>query len=545
MATPSPTPYSTEKYEVSEGAEYFHNLPGRPDNDFSTEGKYYMYAAIFAGLPMTLFVLGMCGYYIFLCVRSGCCSAFCNSICCCKGLVARIICCCNICGWKDCCCADTSHENKVKKTCFCYFNKNSEACCHNGLLTKRDDSKRPWMRIRLVLVAIFIVGFGLNFGVIDGKRHLEKAVKLLGGALQDLGDVFDDIATYAEDLADSGSSMKSDGSTLKSTCSASTSSVGGMFVSYGTAIETAGDAMSSSLGSLPDRFQKLGKSVEKNGLAALSYSQGGAFLLLGTIFGALGIVASLMYEGKWFCFRFSSNLLACSSIIGIFVMFMLTFAVTIELLIGQVVGDFCYEGPGQSIGELAVGSFNSSNPFFGKVLTYYSSCQGSNPFSEHYNSAKEQAEFAATAVTTYSGVITADSSCTQSAFSDIQVQSNLLAASDSSDPLYNLYNAIGCAAVNPIFAKTLDKALCGSFIDGFYNLFGFHSSLCVYTYIALFLISFLRWDLQNKESHGHTVEGSTFSDTVVDAHKVEGGEAVKEQPADEGVKMVEVREGNY
>ena len=48
MATPSPTPYSTEKYEVSVGAEYFHNLPGRPDNDFSTEGKYYMNAAIFA-----------------------------------------------------------------------------------------------------------------------------------------------------------------------------------------------------------------------------------------------------------------------------------------------------------------------------------------------------------------------------------------------------------------------------------------------------------------------------------------------------------------
>ena len=69
MATPSPTPYSSTKYDVSDGADGFHNLPGRTDNEFQPDTfSYWLDIFIVAGMPWFLvsYFRGLCALYLIV-----------------------------------------------------------------------------------------------------------------------------------------------------------------------------------------------------------------------------------------------------------------------------------------------------------------------------------------------------------------------------------------------------------------------------------------------------------------------------------------------
>ena len=217
-------------------------------------------------------------------------------------------------------------------------------------------------------------------------------------------------------------------------------------------------------------------------------------------------------------------------------------AVVFELLIGQAIGDFCYDGPGVNA-EVLVSLTNMT--FFSDITTYYTSCSGTNPFQDSYDSALDAFGSAATVISESSAYLQIDpnygTNCNANDggyYSTYEGYTTTLAKDDDGNPLANIFDSIGCSALNPIFAKVLDEALCTSFIDGFYTLFCVHTMVIIFTYIAMFIISFLRWDLQRAEAHNEAAGGK-----AVDGENVENPVGVVDG-ADVEEANVEMRESS-
>ena len=532
MATPSPTPFSTSKYDVSAGADGFHNLPGR-DSDFDPGSSEYL-GGVFglAALPVILCVIFLWVYFIFLCVRNGCCSCCVNSWICCKGRLIWCLCCCDIFKCKATCCPAVEEHNKAKAH-FPFFNKNADARCHNGCFSTR--TERNWKKARAAILIVFFACFSINIGVMVGQASLVESFKTLADAFYDLADIFENIQNYAIDFSELGADMETNGNKLVSTCVYSwTDAVGVVLAAYGKSIYDVGIALDGALSNLPDKIDDLGDSTDNFGSRYMAFSSAGAALLLGTIFASLGMVAAMLPERRLVCCRFATNALACTSVIGIVTLFLLSITVMVELIIGQFVGDFCYDGPGKSLGELTIEHFNKTSPFFTKIVTHYTSCSGVNPFDSYYDDATKYAKLAADQIVSSQELIDRDGGCNDDAYSSISTSANLLYAKIDTNPLWNMYGEVGCSSLNPVFSKVLDDALCTHFIDGFYTLFSVHCTVLVFTYASMLLISFLRWDLQVLENHNSVGDGPPGSVAVapVLGRKDDEGD-VEMRPAEE------------
>jgi hypothetical protein len=386
---------------------------------------------------------------------------------------------------------------------------------HNGCFVKRggvENDSKVWMKVRFVVMAIAISCFAINIGVMVGKASLEEAIGSLADSMYDLAEVFDDLLDAAdkENLGEGETSMYSVGASMnyhatavRDSCTwAATKNYGSSLMTYGVAIRDVGSSMATAIGDIPDDINNFGDTINNFGTTYISYSSVGAVLLLGTIFASLVLVGSLIPEWDFICCGLSSTMLAVANVIGVISLFVMAIFVFIELYIGMIIGDFCYAGPGVSLGVMANDFFNASSPFFANILTYYTSCEGKNPFQGYYNDALTNFDLASGVIAEASNSIKVlDTACSAADFDAYDANAKILGTSETTNPLHNMYVAIGCSALNPVLKKAIDTAMCTHFIDGFYVLFATHAAVLVFTYFAMIAISFMRRDIQQDKAN--------------------------------------------
>ena len=357
----------TTKFDPTDEVTRFHNLP-RPYGDNTFEigtdelGEYIIGTLMLAMLPSVFFVLFICFYFNFLCIRSGCCSWICNAS---KQWRGFLKCCC-CCGGRyavDLCCplADKGAETTVDfKGCMscCLCRKNKTACCHNGCPGTREDKKA--VEARFLAILAFIGLICLQIGPFWGLNALNDAVSEVADGLSHLSDTFSDLESNFKDIQSDGLSIKSNADSFGPSCTYDAAkSIASSMSSSGYAIAVSGDTMVNIIGDTADVLDNWADTVETRGTEFLQYWNEdsstkvtyGAFFFLGVLYAVSGLFGAICCETKSHLCRIATGCLAFSSWVGILILLILTITISLELLIGVVVSDMCYDGPVNGIME--------------------------------------------------------------------------------------------------------------------------------------------------------------------------------------------------
>ena len=134
-----------------------------------------------------------------------------------------------------------------------------------------------------------------------------------------------------------------------------------------------------------------------------------------------------------------------------------------EVSASVAIADYCYAGPGEA--TVALAEYAEVDEGSLKLATYYTSCEGENPFLP-----------ITTNLTEAFGMLNATAqSMKNQGFCDADSMNGLSeTAGLTASSVQNVLGAVSCRALNIVFTGLTHDALCGPFLDGVYMCWVIH-----------------------------------------------------------------------
>eukprot|EP00618_Florenciella_parvula_P001559 CAMPEP_0119544018 /NCGR_PEP_ID=MMETSP1344-20130328/54479_1 /TAXON_ID=236787 /ORGANISM="Florenciella parvula, Strain CCMP2471" /LENGTH=548 /DNA_ID=CAMNT_0007588457 /DNA_START=113 /DNA_END=1759 /DNA_ORIENTATION=+ len=501
MATPSPTPWATTRYEATGAVDHFHaSARVSGTNEFPiddpTDVDYYVGVISTAFLPLAVVIIIMLPcYWSFLCCRNRCCHS------------------------KKCCCKGEDGEGF--------------AGAH---------PKNHWAG-RIFLFGCFALIVGLNLGINNVRLEVAEGSVKVTELLYDVSDMMTDLNNYALDMNTSASMITFYAKNMD--CDEEYDSETDGIGDAADVISEAALSISDQISDLPDTIEDLAESIENEGAAYVDQA-GLALATLGILYAAFGIVGTLCFEGKSCFFRWSSTLLAFTNAFGVLMLIIIALLLAAELTAGLVLGDFCAAdvGPSNAFVAIMQSQQDDDNNEGVELIDFYATCQGTNPMTKYldaqqaavtnmtdildeykdlfihenmccdssYDTDNIDPDTVAASCTFYSasnpsacttdslcdynggtnnGGCVAAGGCLNASYTGIVNEINYLALDDDG-PLVGFFGEFECAEINPKLAKLINEIMCDSLVESLWWMVAVHISVLILMYIVMCLSSFAR-----------------------------------------------------
>jgi len=180
------------------------------------------------------------------------------------------------------------------------------------------------------------------------------------------------------------------------------------------------------------------------------------------VFGLVAAVTKCVCDDKLFLLFATIALIAFTLFLGL------------ELMFAVSIADFCYANPDSVIIESGGDAGLPSSAM--ELVTFYITCEGSNPLSEMLVNATDALETISTTIQDPSATLV----CDGSGISSLKTEIN-----NSIGYFGDIEDALSCDSINPLYTEAMYDYVCGDFIYGLGGLWSVQVVASVFLWLAL------------------------------------------------------------
>jgi hypothetical protein len=441
--------YVVPSFKPGSAVVQFHSYsPMKKDeawdaNPNTAAGKQYLTnIAAISALAMVMAVLAMLEYWIFLCGHN------------CGG------CCTKVCG-----------------------------CCNKKGAWGGEKVARP------LLAFMFIVTLITMCTSLTGRNHFQSGLTEVGNVLGEAADLFKTVELSVGKLTDASTVFKEAGAKAKVTSplppprgtglGCDTKDTGESLETVGGGFATASEAMAKMVDGMSDKILKMKKQVTEDGPPMLDgfVIATVALFFPWALFGLIGVGMGSR------CPRMSDGFLNCVAFLGLVILWIVAIMIAIELAVGVMFADFCFEDPLVAMASLVNQNMDGEQA---DLMTFYLDCakgQGNdfNPINENLIKASQTAEL-------LGGIaegVGMGGTCNP------ETLNKVWAPGTGASPMVvqaigDIQDSFACQNVNPMLVNLTHTALCEDTINGIASLFMSQVVAVMFMLVTLHYASFTR-----------------------------------------------------